>query len=142
MGLGKTVQVLSFQINHTLLVMPTSLIKKWLNKFKHCTPGFQVKEFHGKNKLERSRNLEQIQRRGGAVITTYQMLINNWQQLASFRGHEFFWDYIILDEAHEIKNSSLKTTMSVSAVPARHRLLLTGTPVQNNLQVMWALFKV
>ncbi|KAI5086187.1 DNA excision repair protein ERCC-6-like isoform X2 [Silurus meridionalis] len=117
MGLGKTVQVLSFlsalydamHINYTLLVMPTPLIKKWLNEFKHWTPGFQVKEFHGKNKLEHSRNLEQIQRRGGAVFTTYQMLINNWQQLASFRGHEFFWDYIILDEAHEIKNSSTTT---------------------------------
>ncbi|KAI5085742.1 DNA excision repair protein ERCC-6-like [Silurus meridionalis] len=107
MGLGKTVQVLSFlsalydakQINHTLLVMPTSLIKKWLNEFKHWTPGFQDKEFHGKKQLERSRNLERIQRRGGAVITTYQMLVNNWQQLASFKGQEFFWDYIILDEA-------------------------------------------
>ncbi|KAI5086573.1 DNA excision repair protein ERCC-6-like isoform X2 [Silurus meridionalis] len=68
MGLGKTVQVLSFlsalyhakQINHTLLVMPTSLIKKWLNEFKHWTPGFQVIELHGKNKLEHSRNLERI----------------------------------------------------------------------------------
>ncbi|KAB5515413.1 hypothetical protein PHYPO_G00250030 [Pangasianodon hypophthalmus] len=148
MGLGKTVQVISFLsamydaelTNHTLLVMPTSLIKNWLSEFKRWTPGLRVKEFHGTSKSERSRNLERIQRGSGAIITTYQMLINNWQQLASFGGQEFFWDYIILDEAHKIKSSSTKTAKSVSAVPARHRLLLTGTPVQNNLREMWALF--
>ncbi|TUR04356.1 DNA excision repair protein ERCC-6-like [Bagarius yarrelli] len=148
MGLGKTVQVIGFLsamydaelTNHTLLVMPTSLIKNWLSEFKRWTPGLRVKEFHGTSKTERSRNLERIQRGGGAIITTYQMLINNWQQLASFGGQEFFWDYIILDEAHKIKSSSTKTAKSVSAVPARHRLLLTGTPVQNNLREMWALF--
>ncbi|KAK3508889.1 hypothetical protein QTP70_012659 [Hemibagrus guttatus] len=148
MGLGKTVQVISFLsamydselIGHTLLVMPTSLIKNWLSEFKRWTPGLRVKEFHGTSKTERSRNLERIQRGSGAIITTYQMLINNWQQLASFGGREFFWDYIILDEAHKIKSSSTKTAKSVSAVPARHRLLLTGTPVQNNLREMWALF--
>ncbi|XP_046695822.1 DNA excision repair protein ERCC-6-like [Silurus meridionalis] len=148
MGLGKTVQVISFLsamydaelISHTLLVMPTSLIKTWLNEFKRWTPGLRVKEFHGANKLERSRNLERIQRGSGAIITTYQMLNNNWQQLASFGGREFSWDYIILDEAHKIKSPSTKTAKSVSAVPSRHRLLLTGTPVQNNLREMWALF--
>lgn len=148
MGLGKTVQVIGFLsamydaelIKHTLLVMPTSLIKNWLSEFERWTPGLRVKEFHGTNKSERSRNLERVQRGSGAIVTTYQMLINNWQQLASFRGQEFFWDYIILDEAHKIKSSSTKTAKSVSAVPARHRLLLTGTPVQNNLREMWALF--
>ncbi|KAK2816729.1 hypothetical protein Q7C36_023000 [Tachysurus vachellii] len=148
MGLGKTVQVISFLsamydaelINRTLLVMPTSLIKNWLSEFKRWTPGLRVKEFHGTSKTERSRNLERIQRGSGAIITTYQMLINNWQQLASFAGQEFIWDYIILDEAHKIKSSSTKSAKSVKAVPAQHRLLLTGTPVQNNLREMWALF--
>lgn len=148
MGLGKTVQVLSFLsamydaelISHTLLIMPTTLIKTWLKEFKRWIPGLRVKEFHGTSKSERSRNLERIQRGSGAIITTYQMLINNWQQLASFGGEEFTWDYVILDEAHKIKSSSTKTAKSVRAVPAQHRLLLTGTPVQNNLQEMWALF--
>uniref|UniRef100_W5UDP1 DNA excision repair protein ERCC-6-like n=1 Tax=Ictalurus punctatus TaxID=7998 RepID=W5UDP1_ICTPU len=148
MGLGKTVQVLSFLsamydaelTSRTLLIMPTTLIKNWLREFKRWTPGLRVKEFHGTSKSERSRNLERIQRGSGAIITTYQMLINNWQQLASFGGQEFTWDYVILDEAHKIKSSSTKTAKSVRAVPARHRLLLTGTPVQNNLQEMWALF--
>ncbi|XP_051968820.1 DNA excision repair protein ERCC-6-like isoform X1 [Xyrauchen texanus] len=148
MGLGKTIQVISFLsgmydeelANHTLLVMPTSLIKNWVREFAKWTPGMRVKEFHGTSKSERNRNLERIQRKGGVVITTYQMLINNYEQLASFDRGEFCWDYVILDEAHKIKTSSTKTAKSAHAIPARNRVLLTGTPVQNNLREMWALF--
>ncbi|XP_072532741.1 DNA excision repair protein ERCC-6-like [Salminus brasiliensis] len=148
MGLGKTIQVISFLsgmydaelANHTLLVMPTSLIKNWVREFAKWTPGMRVKEFHGTSRVERNRNLERIQRKGGVIITTYQMLINNWEQLATFQQQEFRWDYVILDEAHKIKTSSTKTAKSAHAIPAQNRLLLTGTPVQNNLREMWALF--
>uniref|UniRef100_A0A672GJ96 Excision repair cross-complementation group 6-like n=1 Tax=Salarias fasciatus TaxID=181472 RepID=A0A672GJ96_SALFA len=148
MGLGKTVQVVSFLsgmydgelVRHTLLVMPTSLLANWTREFSKWTPGMRVKDFHGASKAERTRKLEKVQRRGGVLLTTYNMLMNNWQQLASYRGREFMWDYLILDEAHKIKNSSTKTTKSAAAVPARNRVLLTGTPVQNNLREMWALF--
>uniref|UniRef100_A0A3P8ZQJ7 DNA excision repair protein ERCC-6-like n=1 Tax=Esox lucius TaxID=8010 RepID=A0A3P8ZQJ7_ESOLU len=148
MGLGKTIQVISFLsgmydadlVKHTLLVMPTSLIKNWIKEFSKWTPGMRVKEFHGTSKVERNRNLEKIQRRGGVIITTYQMLITNWELLSSYNGREFKWDYVILDEAHKIKTSSTKTAKSAHAIPARNRLLLTGTPVQNNLREMWALF--
>ncbi|XP_067084863.1 DNA excision repair protein ERCC-6-like [Osmerus mordax] len=148
MGLGKTIQVISFLsgmydselVKHSLLVMPTSLIKNWVKEFAKWTPGMRVKEFHGSSKAERNRNLEKIQRRGGVIITTYQMLINNWELLASYNGGEFKWDYVILDEAHKIKTSSTKTAKSASAIPAQNRLLLTGTPVQNNLKELWALF--
>ncbi|XP_037389297.1 DNA excision repair protein ERCC-6-like isoform X2 [Pygocentrus nattereri] len=148
MGLGKTIQVVSFLsgmydaelAKHTLLVMPTSLIKNWVREFAKWTPGMRVKEFHGTSKTERNRNLERIQRKGGAIITTYQMVINNWEQLSMFQQQEFCWDYVILDEAHKIKTPSTKTAKCARAIPARHRLLLTGTPVQNNLREMWALF--
>ncbi|XP_036419789.1 DNA excision repair protein ERCC-6-like [Colossoma macropomum] len=148
MGLGKTIQVVSFLsgmydaelAKHTLLVMPTSLIKNWMREFAKWTPGMRVKEFHGTSKTERKRNLERIQQKGGAIITTYQMVINNWEQLSMFQEQEFCWDYVILDEAHKIKTPSTKTAKCARAIPARHRLLLTGTPVQNNLQEMWALF--
>ncbi|XP_016340568.1 DNA excision repair protein ERCC-6-like [Sinocyclocheilus anshuiensis] len=148
MGLGKTIQVISFLsgmydaelANYTLLVMPTSLIKNWVREFAKWTPGMRVKEFHGASKTERNRNLERIQRRGGVIITTYQMLINNYEQLGSYDQREFKWDYVILDEAHKIKTSSTKTAKSAHAIPAKHRVLLTGTPVQNNLREMWALF--
>uniref|UniRef100_A0AAY4AI84 DNA excision repair protein ERCC-6-like n=1 Tax=Denticeps clupeoides TaxID=299321 RepID=A0AAY4AI84_9TELE len=148
MGLGKTIQVISFLsgmydaelVNHCLLIMPTSLIKNWVREFAMWTPGMRVKEFHGTSKAERNRNLERIQRRGGVIITTYQMLINNWELLSTYEGREFCWDYVILDEAHKIKSSSTKTAKSAHSIQAKHRLLLTGTPVQNNLREMWALF--
>ncbi|KFV74725.1 DNA excision repair protein ERCC-6-like, partial [Dryobates pubescens] len=148
MGLGKTIQVIAFLsgmfdaelIRHVLLIMPTTLISSWLAEFARWTPGLRVKEFHGASKTERNRNLEKVQRRNGIVITSYQMLINNWKQLASSNEQEFVWDYVILDEAHKIKCPSNKTTKCVYAIPARHRLLLTGTPVQNNLREMWSLF--
>ncbi|KAA8592863.1 hypothetical protein FQN60_018318 [Etheostoma spectabile] len=147
MGLGKTIQVISFlsgmydsdAAKHTLLVMPTSLITNWTKEFAKWTPGMRVKEFHGVGK-ERTRNLEKVQRRNGVIITTYCMLINNWQQLSSYHGKEFTWDYMILDEAHKIKSTATKTAKSAAAIPSKNRLLLTGTPVQNNLKEMWALF--
>ncbi|XP_035397284.1 DNA excision repair protein ERCC-6-like isoform X1 [Cygnus atratus] len=148
MGLGKTVQIIAFLsgmfdgelIQHVLLVMPTTLVGSWLAEFARWTPGLRVKEFHGSSKTERTRNLERVQRRNGIVVTSYQMLINNWKQLTSCHEQDFVWDYIILDEAHKIKCPSNKTTKCVYAIPAKHRILLTGTPVQNNLQEMWSLF--
>ncbi|KAM3912356.1 DNA excision repair protein ERCC-6-like [Leptodactylus fuscus] len=148
MGLGKTIQVIAFLsgmfdaelTNNVLLIMPTTLISNWVKEFEKWTPGMRVNEFHGTSKKERTRNLEKIQRKGGVLITTYQMLINNWQQLATYNGREFVWDYIVLDEAHKIKSSSTKTAKSCAAIPAKNRILLTGTPIQNNLREMWALY--
>ncbi|XP_038153406.1 DNA excision repair protein ERCC-6-like isoform X2 [Cyprinodon tularosa] len=148
MGLGKTIQIISFLsgmydnelIKHTLLVMPTSLITNWVREFGKWTPGMRVKAFYGSSKAERTRNLEKVQSRGGVIITSYTMLMSNWQQLASYRGKEFCWDYMILDEAHKIKNPSTKTAKSAYAIPSKNRILLTGTPVQNNLREMWTLF--
>ncbi|KAI4809961.1 hypothetical protein KUCAC02_018812 [Chaenocephalus aceratus] len=147
MGLGKTIQVISFLsgmydnelAKHTLLVMPTSLITNWTKEFAKWTPGMRVKEFHG-SREERTMNLEKIQRASGVIITTYTMLMNNWQQLSSYNGKEFTWDYMILDEAHKIKSSTTKTAKSAYAIPSKNRVLLTGTPVQNNLKELWALF--
>ncbi|NP_666347.2 DNA excision repair protein ERCC-6-like [Mus musculus] len=148
MGLGKTVQIIAFLsgmfdaslVNHVLLIMPTNLINTWVNEFAKWTPGMRVKTFHGSSKSERTRSLTRIQQRNGVVITTYQMLLNNWQQLASFNGQAFVWDYVILDEAHKIKSASTKSAVCARAIPASNRLLLTGTPVQNNLQELWSLF--
>uniref|UniRef100_K7FAS0 DNA excision repair protein ERCC-6-like n=1 Tax=Pelodiscus sinensis TaxID=13735 RepID=K7FAS0_PELSI len=148
MGLGKTIQIIAFLsgmfdaelVQFVLLVMPTTLVSNWRREFAKWTPGLRVKDFHGTSKTERNRNLERVQRKTGVVITTYQMVIYNWQQLSSFNEQEFVWDYIILDEAHKIKSSSTKTTKSMYAIPAKNRILLTGTPVQNNLREMWSLF--
>ncbi|XP_032083092.1 LOW QUALITY PROTEIN: DNA excision repair protein ERCC-6-like [Thamnophis elegans] len=148
MGLGKTIQVITFLsgmfdaelIHSVLLILPVTLLNNWVKEFAKWTPGLRVKVFHGANKAERQRSLERIQRRKGILLTTYQMLLNSWPQLSSFDGKEFVWDYIILDEAHKIKNPSAKMTKSLHVIPSKNRILLTGTPVQNNLKELWTLF--
>ncbi|XP_041069628.1 DNA excision repair protein ERCC-6-like [Carcharodon carcharias] len=147
MGLGKTVQLIAFLsgmfdselVRSCLLLLPSGLLHTWAAEFTKWTPGMRVREFHGARN-ERTKNLERVQRRGGVVLTSYHMLINNWQQLSSLDGREFTWDYLVLDEAHKVKSKSTKTTKCASAIPAKHRVLLTGTPVQNNLQELWAMF--
>ncbi|XP_010604159.1 DNA excision repair protein ERCC-6-like [Fukomys damarensis] len=148
MGLGKTVQIIAFLsgmfdaslVNHVLLIMPANLISMWVKEFAKWTPGMRAKTFHGPSKDKRTRSLHRVQQRTGVLITTYQTLINNWQQLSSCNGQAFVWDYVILDEAHKIKSSSTKSAICARAIPASHRLLLTGTPIQNNLQELWSLF--
>ncbi|XP_068918498.1 DNA excision repair protein ERCC-6-like [Petaurus breviceps papuanus] len=148
MGLGKTVQIIAFLsamfdadlVRYVLLIMPTSLISTWIKEFAKWTPGMRIGTFHGSSKNERTRNLNKIQRKDGVVVTTYQMLINNWQQLSQLDGKEFVWDYLILDEAHKIKSSSTKSSISARAIPSKNRILLTGTPIQNNLYELWSLF--
>ncbi|XP_044538517.1 DNA excision repair protein ERCC-6-like [Gracilinanus agilis] len=148
MGLGKTVQIIAFLsamfdaefVRHVLLIMPSSLISTWIKEFAKWTPGMRVATFHGSSKSERTKNLTRIQRKNGVAITTYQMLINNWQQLSQMDGKEFVWDYLILDEAHKIKSSSTKSSRIARCIPVKNRILLTGTPIQNNLYELWSLF--
>ncbi|XP_074159190.1 LOW QUALITY PROTEIN: DNA excision repair protein ERCC-6-like [Sminthopsis crassicaudata] len=148
MGLGKTVQILAFLsamfdaelVRFVLLIIPTSLISTWTKELDKWTPGMRVATFHGSSKSERTRSLNRIQRKNGVAVTTYQMLINNWQQLSQLDGKEFVWDYLILDEAHKIKSSSTKSSIAARAIPVKNRLLLTGTPIQNNLYELWSLF--
>ncbi|XP_032803057.2 DNA excision repair protein ERCC-6-like [Petromyzon marinus] len=147
MGLGKTIQVISFLsgmfdaslFGHVLLVMPTTLMSIWISEFDKWAPGITIREFYG-TKSERTRNLQKVQRTQGVVITSYQLLVNNWHELSTYQGHEFIWDAMILDEGHKIKTSSTKTAKSAHAIPAHFRMILTGTPVQNNLKEIWALF--
>lgn len=147
MGLGKTIQVVAFLsgmfdanlVNSVLLVMPVSLIPNWKKEFEAWAPGIRVFDFHTGSKKERERNLVRVQRRGGVLLTSYGMVQNNQQELCSRDGRQFVWCYLILDEGHKIKNPT-KTTKAVCEVPAKHRLVLTGTAIQNNLRELWALF--
>jgi len=143
MGLGKTIQVISFLagmfdaklIKRVLIIMPVSVMPNWEHEFNKWAPGIRVKSFHGTNKKERFRNLEKIQRRWGVCLTTYGLILTSHEKLA-----EITWDYIILDEGHKIKNTATKTSKNLRAIPAKYHFILTGTPVQNNLREMWALF--
>ncbi|XP_055946852.1 DNA excision repair protein ERCC-6-like isoform X2 [Argiope bruennichi] len=147
MGLGKTFQVIAFLsglidadlIKCALIIMPVSLLPNWEKEFRKWSPGISVGLFHGGSKKERERNLLKIQRRGHVLLTSYGMVLNALALLTDFEGKPFVWDYIILDEGHKIKNPT-KTTKAVHAIPSKNRLVLTGTPVQNNLLELWSLY--
>ncbi|XP_021364793.1 DNA excision repair protein ERCC-6-like [Mizuhopecten yessoensis] len=147
MGLGKTIQVIAFlsglfdmnKVHAVLIVMPVSLITNWEKEFNKWAPGIRVTLFHGSSKREKERALCKVQRRGGVCLTSYGLVVTSSEQLSQKEGRDFEWDYMILDEGHKIKNPT-KTTKGVHAIGAKNRIILTGTPVQNNLKELWALF--
>ncbi|MDB5792286.1 MAG: helicase [Massilia sp.] len=140
MGLGKTIQTLAHILVEkeagrldapALVVAPTSLMGNWQAEAARFAPGLRVLLLHGK---ERARLFDGI---GGAdlVLTTYALLGRDEQALREHRYH-----LLILDEAQYIKNSRAKAAQVARLLDARHRLCLTGTPVQNHLGELWSQF--
>ncbi len=131
MGLGKTVQALSFlqhyktehQTLKALVVCPTTLIFNWENEIKKFTPELTYHIHHGG---DRSRNKELLAQYN-VVITTYGTLRSDIKQLM-----EIALDYVILDESQAIKNPASKVTKAACLLRAKHRLCMSGTPLQNN----------
>ena len=140
MGLGKTIQTLAHILAEkeagrldapALVVAPTSLMGNWQAEAARFAPGLQVLLLHGK---ARSAQFDRI---AGAdlVLTTYPLLARDEEALRRHRYH-----LLILDEAQYIKNSRSKAAQSARLIEARHRLCLTGTPVQNHLGELWSQF--
>jgi superfamily II DNA or RNA helicase len=140
MGLGKTVQTLAHILAEkeagrldrpALVVAPTSLMGNWQSEAARFTPGLRVLLLHGK---ERAASFDNI---AGAdlVLTTYALL---GRDEAALRQHQYH--LLILDEAQYIKNSRAKMAQTACLLDARHRLCLTGTPVQNHLGELWSQF--
>jgi len=142
--LGKTIQVVTFlrglfnvaEIRHVLIVMPLALLENWQREFGRWYPDIRVKIIHDKGK--KFKDLETVQLKGGIALTTYGFIRTNKERL-SMKG-EHTWSYIILDEGHIIKNAVSQVSKTIRDLPAEHRLILTGTPVQNNLKELWTLF--
>ncbi|HSU28624.1 MAG TPA: SNF2-related protein [Chitinophagaceae bacterium] len=131
MGLGKTVQALSFieyykAVNgklKALVVCPTTLIYNWENEIKKFTPSLTYRIHHGGG---RTRMKEELASQD-VTITTYGTLRSDIKLLM---GVEF--DYVILDESQAIKNPSSKVTRAAGLLNSKHRLCMSGTPLQNN----------
>jgi len=141
MGLGKTAQTLAL-LTHTkeqkgrapaLIVTPTSLVDNWASEVQKFSPGLVVMTYRGAP-ARRDKLREQIGEHD-LVLCTYATARNDASLL-----RQIPWRYVILDEAHFIKNSAAATTKAIKTIPARHRLALTGTPIQNRLTELWSLF--
>jgi len=139
MGLGKTVQMIAFleyqRVNKkgpALLILPASLIGNWQKEIEKFAPEMTCQILH-KSDL---KNREEIQIREGSFlyITTYGMAV----RLEELKNRK--WDCLILDEAQAIKNPGTKQTKAVKAIPAKTRIAMTGTPIENRLSDLWSLF--
>ncbi|MEV6361440.1 DEAD/DEAH box helicase [Nocardia asteroides] len=144
MGLGKTVQVLALlahereaadaAVGPTLLVCPMSVVGNWQREAQRFTPDLRVLVHHGAGRLTGAEFAAAV-RDSDLVVTTYALLARDATLLSEQR-----WERIVLDEAQHIKNAATRQSRAARALPARHRLALTGTPVENRLEELRALF--
>uniref|UniRef100_A0A1I8BQS0 SNF2-family ATP dependent chromatin remodeling factor snf21 n=1 Tax=Meloidogyne hapla TaxID=6305 RepID=A0A1I8BQS0_MELHA len=144
MGLGKTIQTVALitylmevkKVNGPyLIIVPLSTISNWKIELDKWSPHV-VKIIYKGDKDQRKR-LEPIVRKGAfnVLLTTYDYVLKEKSLLGKIR-----WKYMIIDEGHRMKNHNCKLTLTLNAYfSAQHRLLLTGTPLQNKLPELWAL---
>ncbi|WP_018295818.1 DEAD/DEAH box helicase [Corynebacterium lubricantis] len=142
MGLGKTLQLLTLlaveaergeSTGPTLVVAPTSVVGNWANEARKFVPGMRVAVHHGSHRLHGEDLTREINGLD-VLVTSYGVVGRDFAELS-----EFSWDHVVLDEAQAIKNSSTRASRSVRSIPARHRIALTGTPVENRLSEMRSL---
>ncbi len=140
MGLGKTVQVLAHLLSEkqrgrlkapALIVAPTSLVANWRDEARRFTPQLSVLVLHGPARA----GLHEAISRHDLVITTYPLLPRDRDELIV---HEY--SLLVLDEAQAIKNAKTQWAKVVRELPARRRLAMTGTPLENHLGELWAQF--
>jgi len=140
MGLGKTAQALAHLLVEkeagrldlpALIVLPTSLIFNWKNEAARFAPGLSILSLHG---AERKSRFAEIARHD-VVLTTYPLLWRDSAVLTQQRYH-----LLILDEAQTVKNARSQGAEVVRKIDARHRLCLTGTPLENHLGELWSQF--
>jgi superfamily II DNA or RNA helicase len=114
-----------------LVVCPTSLVFNWVAEAKKFTPDLKVLALHGP---ERHKLFDQISAHD-LIITSYALIRRDAEL---YRGLEF--DTVVLDEAQHIKNRETQNAQAVKAVAAQHRLVLTGTPLENSVLDLWSIF--
>jgi superfamily II DNA or RNA helicase len=141
MGLGKTAQVLALlravkqsesgRSSPSLVVCPSSLVFNWEAEAKKFTPELRVLALHGADRRALFAKIPSCD----LVITSYALLRRDAEH---YRGLEF--DTVTLDEAQHIKNRQTQNAQAVKAVRANHKLVLTGTPVENSVLDLWSLF--
>jgi SNF2 family DNA or RNA helicase len=137
MGLGKTLQAIAIlatvypgEEKSSLIIMPRSLLFNWANEIQKFRPDLTFYTYHGPN-----RDLEQAKQHH-LILTTYATARNDIEQ---FKDEEFY--YIILDESQNIKNLASQTSKAAMLLKSKHRLALSGTPVENNLGELYSLFR-
>jgi len=140
MGLGKTAQTLAHisvekeegrLVHPCLIVVPTSLVPNWIAEAHKFVPSLRTLVLHGPDRHSRRGEIEEVD----LVVTTYAILARDIEYLETVD-----WHIVVLDEAQAIKNPLAKATRAACRIKARHRLCLTGTPIENHLGEVWSQF--
>ncbi|XWS44706.1 hypothetical protein CRYUN_Cryun15aG0070800 [Craigia yunnanensis] len=155
MGLGKTMQICGFLaglfhsklIKRALIVAPKTLLSHWIKELSVVGLSGKTREYFAASAKTRQYELQYIFQDQGILLTTYDIVRNNSKSL---KGESYYsdddvedgiiWDYMILDEGHLIKNPSTQRAKSLLDISSAHRIVISGTPIQNNLKELWALF--
>jgi superfamily II DNA or RNA helicase len=141
MGLGKTIQVLSLLQRRkelkqaegpALAVVPRSLVFNWIEEAAKFTPKLKILDYTGRGRPEMRKKFKKYD----LIISTYGTVRTDIAELDDFE-----FDYVILDEAQAIKNSSSQAAKAARLLKGRHRLAMSGTPIENHLGELWSIFE-
>lgn len=161
MGLGKTIQIVAFlgamhqarRLRTVLLLCPASVLLQWVREFHKWYPPMRIVLLHSSGSGVSQAGLTYKQlidevivsaqfeeggeegASGGVIISTYEN-VRQYQELFM----DVDWDYVVLDEGHRIRNPDAEITLVCKQFKTVHRLILTGTPIQNRLRELWSLF--
>lgn len=138
MGLGKTLQCIALLCHLKenkvkgpfLVVAPLSTLHNWIDEIGNFAPSLKTLLYHG---LKQDRNMKKL---SGAevVVTSYEMIVKDFK-----RFKPVLWSYLVVDEGHRLKNFECTLIQQLKKLDSANRLLLTGTPLQNNLSELWSL---
>lgn len=146
MGLGKTIQTIALlahlwemgSYGPFLVAAPLSTTSNWVEEFRKWTPKIPVLLYHGDKKEREKMRKTQLKHPGTEqfpiVVTSYEICMNDRKFLTHFG-----WQFIIIDEGHRIKNLDCRLIRELQQYQSANRLLITGTPLQNNLTELWSL---
>lgn len=138
MGLGKTLQTLSFlrnieKSNPSLIVVPKSLVYNWKNECEKFFPQMTLMIYEG-SLAQRRLKIEQM-KDFDLIVTSFDLAARDHEELEKIK-----FLYLVLDEAHNIKNRTTKRTGNIKKIKSQYRLALTGTPLENSLEELWSIF--
>ncbi|CAM5155968.1 unnamed protein product [Natator depressus] len=156
MGLGKTIQIIAFLaglsyskirtrgsnyrfkgLGPTVIVCPATVMHQWVKEFHSWWPPFRVAVLHetGSYTNKKVKLIREIVACHGILITSYSYI-----RLMQDNINSYDWHYVILDEGHKIRNPNAAVTLACKQFRTPHRIILSGSPMQNNLKELWSLF--
>ena len=137
MGLGKTIQTIAFMLSRSagpyLVVAPLTLLSNWSHEIGKFAPSLKVTEHHGEKRIA---DAGVFMKYGSTdvVITSYSLLVKDFYAFSSIR-----WGGVVLDEAQAVKNPRTLVSQAVRSLKAYSRIALTGTPIENSVNDIWAI---